>query len=425
VTGDGGPDGARDAEHVRRLAERVTGAGAALRALGAERTLRALAQAARRLADPGSDLGAHARGTLCATSGLSPAMVDWALWTQVAPDDLEAELRRLSPVLTPPYGDGAMGVAPARLAVAVLAGNVFTAALRAVAVPLLSGAPVVAKASSRDDAFPRLLARALREVDPEVAPAYGVVSFAGGAEALEDALMAGADVVSVFGGDATVARLRARLPATTRVVPHGHGVGAVFVPAVSVPDAGAARRVAEGIALDVAAFDQRGCLSPHAVWVERGGAVDGLGLAHLLADHGLAELARTLPRGALPTEVGGAQVQWRGIAAARGTLLERDGHAVSHEGDAPPRLGPGWRNVAVHDAADLDGFVARIRPLGVHLKALGVAGTLEVRRRIARALPPPLAPRVSNVGEMQTPPLGSLADGELPWMGVARFIEGP
>jgi hypothetical protein len=59
----------------------------------------------------------------------------------------------------------------------------------------------------------------------------------------------------------------------------------------------------------------------------------------------------------------------------------------------------------------------------VHLKALGVATAVGDRRAIARRLPPPLAPRVSAVGQMQTPGLRSLADGQSPWLGLVRFTQ--
>jgi hypothetical protein len=410
---------------VRELADRVAHAGSALRRLGPEGTLASLAEAARSLADPSTPTGAQVRADVARTSGLSGAMVDWALRTNVAPDDLSEELARLAAPLRAGDGAGprALLAAPPRLAAVVLAGNVFTAALRAVAVPLLAGTPVVLKASSHDDAFPRWLERALLQTNAAVGQAVGVVTFAGGDEALEDALFAGADVVSVYGSDATVQSIRARLPATTRLVAHGHGLGVAYVPAAALGSEAEARAVAEAVALDVAAFDQRGCLSPHGIFVERGGAIDGLGLSRLLAGGPLDALERSLPRGPLPVDAGAAQVQWRGVAAARGVLFERDGYAVSHEGDAALRVSPGWRNVGVYGLAGFAAFVERLRPLGVHLKAVGVAGDAEARRALARALPPPLAPRVSQVGTMQTPPLGSLSDGEPPWVGVTRFVQ--
>jgi hypothetical protein len=347
-------------------------------------------------------------------------MVDWALAHQVAIVTPAALMRAAAAIAPSHAGDVP---ACARLAVVVLAGNVFTAGLRAVALPLLARVPVVAKASSRDDVFPRILRAALARTDPEVAESLDVVTFTGGATPLEDALFAQADVVSVFGSDTTLAEIRARLPATTTFVPHGHGIGAVFVPASALRDETAAAELADRVALDVAAFDQRGCLSPHAVWVERGSTVPARELARLIADRGLARLAGELPRGSLPTATGGAQVQWRGVAAARGELFERDGYAVSWEGDGPLRLSPGWRNVSVLECADATDLGRRLAPLGMHLKALGVASDAAGRRVLAAHLPPPLAPRVSAPGAMQTPPIDALADGHSPWTGLVRWVE--
>jgi hypothetical protein len=137
----------------------------------------------------------------------------------------------------------------------------------------------------------------------------------------------------------------------------------------------------------------------------------------------LGRLATELPRGALPTSAGAQQVQWRGVATTRGELFEGDGYAVSFEGDGPLRLSPGYRNVSVLTAAGEADLGRRLAPLGVHLKALGVAAPLAARRTLAAALPPPLAPRISDVGAMQAPPLDSLADATDPFAGIYRYVQ--
>jgi hypothetical protein len=65
----------------------------------------------------------------------------------------------------------------------------------------------------------------------------------------------------------------------------------------------------------------------------------------------------------------------------------------------------------------------RLAPLGAHLKALGVAGPIDARRGLAAMLPAPLAPLVSNVGAMQTPPVDALSDGIDPFSGLLRWID--
>ncbi len=409
-----------EGNEVRSRAARVAATAPALRAMDGERIAGAIGRAAAAIADPTADVGREARALLPDATGLSEAMVGWALTHQVGiatPDSLT----RLARSMQPPR-EGAVP-ARGRLCVVVLSGNVFTAALRAIALPLLARVPVVAKASTREDVFPRLLARAIAAADAELGSSLDVVTFPGGTAALEDTLFAQADVVAVYGSDSTLSDVRGRLPATTTFVPHGHGMGAIWVPSDALPDETAATALAERVALDVAAFDQRGCLSPHAVWVGAAARFPARELARLVADHGLARLAGELPRGALPTEIGGAQVQWRGVAAARGELFERDGYAVSFEGPGALRLSPGYRNVSVLECLDEQDLFRRLTPLGMHLKALGVAADVEARRSLAARLPAPLAPRVSAVGTMQTPPIDTLADGHSPFAGLLRWTE--
>ncbi len=412
------------AAKVRALAAQTREAGAALRALTDEERAHALGRAAERLADAATPLGAEARAVLGGTSEHSSAMVDWALRTTLLPTTTTTTTQGDLLALLDAWRPRARGLIaqPARLAAIVLAGNVFTAGFRALALPLLVGAPVLVKAASRDDAFPRLFARALAEVEPRLGAALAVTTFARGAEPLEAALLERADSVSVYGSDATLRAVRARLAPGVAFAGHGHGLGAAYVPVAALESLDAARDVALRLALDVAAYDQRGCLSPHVVFVARSGRVAPRDFARLLADEGLAPLARTLPRGALPLEVGAQQLQWRGLSIARGDLFEGDGFAVSYEADAPLRLGPGYRNVLVLECGDARELAVRLGPLGVHLKALGVAGDADARAAVAGALTGPLAPRVSDVGAMQTPGLGGPADGVDPFAPFLRYL---
>lgn len=385
---------------VRAAAARVRLAGAALRSLPTERRCAAIAAAARSLEAP----GAAAVDALAASSGLSAPMVRWALETtaRTATEDTLAAL----------LADAPGRREPVRLVALVLSGNVFTAPIRAIALPLLGGAPVLAKASSRDDVLPRLFGAALLAADPDVGAALEVLTFVGGDVALEDAMLAECEVLSAYGSDATLATLRARLPERARLLAHGHGLGVAYVPAAALAHAGATTALAHAAALDVAAYDQRGCLSPHAIFVEHG--ADAHGFAAALSG-ALDALAKTLPRGALPVEAAAQQQQWRGVAMARGDLREGDGFAVSVEVGQRLRVTPGYRNVSVltTSAADL---AERLAPLGPHLKALGVAGEED----LSRQLPTGLTPRLSAIGKMQTPPFDAPVDGRGPLEGLLR-----
>ncbi|MDQ3033674.1 MAG: hypothetical protein M3Y87_14745 [Myxococcota bacterium] len=405
------------ATSIDRVIDRALDAGAALRAADVDRVVRAIASAAARLADPTSKLGREARDVLPTRSGLSDENVELALTSSLA----ELHEDRLRAAITAfDRAHHGRTTSPARLAGMVLAGNVLSASLRPLAWALLSRVPVLVKPSSTDEGLSELFAIALGEADPELGDSIALLRFARQESAMLAAMSSRCDVLHAWGSDRSIAEIRAALPATTSFVAHGHGLGAIYVPADALATEASLAQVADRIALDVALYDQRGCLSPHFVLVEPGAKIPAAELARVLSERALAGLARTLPRGPLPVHVGAQQVQWRGVGMTRGELFEGDGWAVTYEGDAPLRLSPGWRNVAVHDAADLG---ARLAPFGAHLKALGIAGALEVRWSIARALPPPLAPRVSEIGAMQTPGLLAAVDGEPPWTGLVRLLD--
>ncbi len=410
---------APEPQALRALALRLRDSGAALRALSPGERADAIGRAAARLADPSDPLGQEARARLAESSEHDPAMVEWGLRTTLTADAADA-LRTLHSVWQPHATE--LIAQPARLAVVVLAGNVFTAGFRALALPLLVGAPTLVKASSRDDVFPRLFARALAAEAPRLGDALGVATFPRGDEAREAALLEHADSVSVYGSEATIAAVRARLAPSVAFAGHGHGVGAAYVPYAALETTADAREAAQRLALDIAAYDQRGCLSPHVVFVARSGRVVPREFSRLLADDGLAPLARTLPRGALPMDLGAQQLQWRGLGVVRGELFEGDGFAVSYEADGPLRLSPGYRNVLVLECGDPRELARRLAPLGVHLKALGVGGGPSQRAEVARALEAPLAPRLSPLGAMQTPGLGGPADALDPLAPFRRFL---
>jgi hypothetical protein len=337
-------------------------------------------------------------------------MIDWALSTTlqtVAEDALAACLDEHRRALI-----GRTHV-PARLHAVVLSSNLFTACVKPIVWSLLSRAPIALKVSIEDEGFAELFALAVLLADEQVGEAILCVRFGRAEEDLTRRLFSGADTVSIYGSDHTVRTVRTLAPADAEVVPHGHGLGAVFVGKEAL---GADRDLApllRSVSLDVAAYDQRGCLSPQLVLVERGGAVTPRELARRLSTEGLAALATALPRGPLPVERSTLQVQWRRASEALGELFEGDGFAVAFDDEGPIRPCPGARNVAVHAVVDDAHAAALLRPLGVHLKCLASTGPL--------ALAPPLAPRRCAPGQMQRPTLLDPHDGRMPWHGLGRL----
>lgn len=372
----------------------------AIAALPLERRAASIAESARRLCSARNPHGRALREALARSSGLSAPNVELGIASTLGlfeADAIEAlvEARAGTPAAEP--------------CVVVLAGNVWSAAARPLLLPLACGVPVLAKAASRDDALPHALAAVLRDVDAELGHALSVVTFSRDQAELLDALLADAGLVSAYGDDDTLSALAARLRRGARLLAHGHGLGVACIGADAASTRLEAAALAGRLARDVAAYDQRGCLSPHAVLVEAGGAVDARTFATLLAD-ALEAVHATLPLGHDP-DATAASVQWRGVAAATGELWLREHAAVSFERDAPIRPSPGLRQLAVLGCDDLAAMRARLAPLGPHLKALGLAG--ERARTALHAL----APYACPLGQMQTPPLDARLDGLHPLAG--------
>ena len=390
--------------------ERVTQAGAALRAASDERVLVWIDAAVTSLADPRSPVGREARTTLAGRSGLSPAGAAGGLETTLA------ELRRsaLDDALTAMrLSLGPYRTTPVRAHALVLAQSGFTACLRPMVWSLLARVPVLVKVATHDDGLAELFGVALSAADPELGASVAVLWPRGESAPIYARLAARVDLVSAHGGDHAIGQMRAATSPSTEFVAHGHGLGAIVVLRTALSSHLPA--LAAAIARDVAAYDQRGCLSPQVVFVEKGGELSPRDLASLVATQGLAPLASAMPRGALPIEIGAQQVQWRGLASSLHELFEGDGYATSFEQGLAVRPTPGYRNIAVHPFDAPAELAARLAIYGAHLKVVAVAGDPE-----RLVLPAPLSPRLCPPGEMQRPPLLAATDGVAPWHGLVR-----
>ena len=386
---------------------------AAIAALGREpawidpsSVIGALHQAALLLSDARDPLARDLRHALHRETGLSLAMIEWGLLTSLS-SMRHAPLAELAGFVP--------AAAPRELIGVVLAGNVFVAALRGLALPLLAGARVIAKTASREGAFAHALHAALARTEPAVAARLSIVEFGREDHEATEWLCTSVDALSVYGSDETVAELRARWP-STRVIAHGHGLSAGYVAQSALSSAEQAARTAERVALDICAYDQHGCLSPHFVLVEPGGALDPRAFAQLLAAESLPALAQLLPAGAPALQEQADQLQWRATAAVRGELFASADHSVSCE-PSPLRPSPGGRQIGVYACAGPNQLRELLEPFGRHLKCVGVAGSKAERAVVAAELRGFSTAQVCRSGEMQSPPFDAWADGAPPLAG--------
>jgi hypothetical protein len=354
------------------------------------------------------------RDALSEATGLSVPMVEWAARTTLDTIRVDSMLALARTVRM----DTDRNLHPIAMLSVILAGNVFTASVRGIVIPLLFGVPVLVKASSQETMFPALLRDALRSANAQLGAAMSVVAFPGGDIECEAALVESAEVVSVYGGDETVSAIAVRI-GDKRLVAHGHGVSVAYCGAHALDEAHIGNTI-ESLSLDVCAYDQRGCLSPQIIYVEQSPDRSAADFAERLAEEGLVPMGSTLPRGPLPVSVGAAQAQWRGIAEVEGTLLHGDTYAVSIRKPEPIRWSPAYRNVTVAPVHGVDEALRAMQAIGPHLKCVGTdARSLsEVEVRLADSTT--LSAYTCVIGEMQTPPLDAPADGRPIWHALFR-----
>jgi acyl-CoA reductase-like NAD-dependent aldehyde dehydrogenase len=349
---------------------------------------------------------------LAADAGLSVENVRWGLDSQLAlfkASELE-RLRQFMPARA--RGLGLMAV--------VLPGNVFAASFQGLLLPWLAGVPVVAKLPTRGGHAAVFLAESVAACVPELAATLQVVRFDREDHARVDSLLSQADAVSIYGADSTIVDVRARARADARILPHGHGVSVGWVSKEHLGRLNDAdmESLARSIAVDVVAYDQRGCLSPQAVWVEaepESSEVERLAAALARA---LEERSALIPVGPHDAHSRAAEQHWRSVAKALGEVHERESFAVSIETEL--RGSPGRRHLAVVAQPKRASLMEKLRSLGPHLKQVGLAVGDDEGFRLCQALLPDAYPSLVPFGVMQCPPVDTYFDGRAPF--VEHFV---
>ena len=298
----------------------------------------------------------------------------------------------------------------------LLAGAIPMPTMTSLIAPLVLHSPVLVKPASRDPVTARSFAQSLAEIDPELGSAIEIVDFARDDERAVDAFTDAGCVVAT-GSDETIAAVARRVRGGTRFVPYGHrlSIAAVAGDALASPD------VVRGLALDIASWDQLGCLSPVAIFCETN---DAEPFAESLAA-ALAEIETHLPRGEISTAAAAAVRRERDGAAMRkaaGDDVSLRGDeglcwTVVRESDATWRPAPLHRFVRIHPVSDRSSLLDAIAPLSRHLAAIAVAGVAPAELAASGAS------RLCAPGSMQAPPLDWHHDGQLLLLPLARITD--
>lgn len=400
----------------------------------------ALGRVSARWSDPDYPLRREAEQLIPAITGYAPAMVRRGLKEYLKTFRHDRLLRFLAqdfdnPLVLdgfqPSRAGGRSRAYGPRLITQIFAGNVPGVPVWNLVCGLLVKSATLGKSASGEPLFPVLFARSIAAEDPQLASCLAIVHWPGGDAPIEDAAFARSDAVTATGGISTIDSVRRRLPAGVPFVPYGHKVSF----AVVGREALALNRYADTarqIAADTSHYDQQGCLSPHYVFVERGGAVEPRAFAAAVAAE-MDRFERSKPRAKLTLEESAAIERVRSSYEFR--AYNDDGvdlftseagtswtvaYEETHFAFEPSPLN---RVLRIHAVNGIDDVGRLAAPLRRHLQTVGVACSPQRLGEWADVLGRCGTDRICAVGQMPAPAAGWHHDGRGNLSTLVRWID--
>jgi len=380
---------------IGSIAARLRSAAAA--PLASERAAAALSTACALWSDPNYERRRIAIAQIAANSGLSGALLSESLDALLAPFSAHALKSFAAKVKIEP-----------RLIGFVMPGNVAGAGLHEFAQALIAGAAVLVKSASTEPVFFAQFARTIAELDPAIAARVCVLTFGREESELTRALQNKCDETVVFGDDQTIDILSR----SGCVIGFGSRLsGALLSREAVAPEA--IDSVSEGLARDITLFEQRGCLSPHHVFVECATPAEAHRFAGRLA-LSLEQLALKLPP-PRAIDLGAAAAiratreaaRWRKLGGAAVDLWEgnRFSWTVVYDPTAAFRVSPLYRTIFVTPVTDCADFSSRLEAVSGRLEAFAVADPAHRLEDERAWLSEAGVSYLAAPGMMQSPPL--------------------
>ena len=376
---------------------------------------------------------------ICQSSGFSASMVERGLevcFQALRKESLQSLINEefKSPFILEgfqSYGANnfalARGITPS---LQILAGAVPSVAARAMYSAFLVRSACLIKPASDEPHFASLLLQSMAEVDKNLASSMAVATWPGGDESFENELFDAVDLVVVYGTDKTVEQVRKRVKWPALFMGYGQQVSLGLISREALKKGVALEELARKAAMDVAWYDQQGCLSPHMIYVEEGGEVRPEEFADLLAS-ALQKLVKDLPPGNLSVESAAAvrhvreQYEFKKFGGAARVHASPDlaGYTVIYEENSDFELSPLHRVIRVKPLPDL----FQLRPLLIHwrrrLQAVAFQAGPDRRNALAALLADLGVKRLCAFGAMQDPPLLWHHDGRPNLADWVRWLD--
>ncbi len=266
--------------------------------------------------------------------------------------------------------------------------------------------------------LPRMFAHSIYDADPKLGACLEIAEWPGGNVELENVVLSEAGCVTVTGSDETIAALRPRIPAKTKLLTYGQRVSFAYVTAEALSGFNV-KKVVANAATDVIAWDQLGCLSPHVIYVEHGAGLSAEQFAEQLAEE-LTQRELSEPRGRLSAEEAAVIASKRSFYKVRAAgspdtrlWCSQDSTAwtVVYEGAPHFQLSSLNRFIYVKAVTDLTDLLQGAESVRGKVSTVGLAAMEDRAQALATRLARWGVTRVCPLGQMQNPPLTWRHDG--------------
>ena len=435
------------AERVRAAQGRLRLAGPALRDRTFEDRLESVAKILGDWTAPDSPWRRELATSLAAASPFTHGTIQ---------EGLDAALTRWSPEALIACAENEVGsqlahrgtrLAPFDWTTVVAGGSIPMPTILSSLLPLVLGSPVLLRETRKDPVTASLLARSIQAADPELSRAFEAVSFPA-VDLSAYAIALEAPCVVATGSDETLAAISSRLDSSHRFVGYGHRFSIAILGREIANSEPLLEEVAAGLALDLARWDQSGCLSPVVAYLVDVPKSVASRLAHQISER-LAELSHNMPLGDLPPSQGASIASERSEAKMRaasgmGMLVETPNHTITLEADAQPRPAPLGRFLRLMPVESPDALVRALEPFSGHLSnvalaGLAVSGATNIHSEKNADAPNNTSQtsiksllgwlsragvsRFTKPGRLQTPPIDWPHDGQPVFSPLSRFTQ--
>jgi hypothetical protein len=281
---------------------------------------------------------------------------------------------------------------------------------------LLARSAQFVKCATGTSFIPRIFAHSLYAARPKLGACIEIAEWKGGNDALEAALFAETSCLTATGSAETLRAIRGKLPADVRFVGYGHKLSFAYVTreALEKPET-----LFTAIGRDVTAWNQLGCLSPHAIWVETGGPIDPDQVASQIAGE-LHLREPSDPRGTIPphtaADIASRRMVYQARAASDGSTKiwaseQSTAWTVVHDTSREFPISCLHRFIHVKPVENLEHFLRNLEPLRGRISTVGLAAPTARVQELAARFAEIGVTRVCRAGQMQNPPLSWRHDG--------------